>query len=237
MNLQENYRRLFKGRIGSNDSKLIKENANPEVAKAYSAVYSLTDKHGDEPLEVMNQYVDQEGLTNALAKYLDDKKLSTKESKELIAVLNDVAGQFSVTTKTATPKEFDQAIDTKPLKNIKFKGYSPGAVKAMRRKDDPIVIDFNNEPRDEDRLAKIRDIVDKLTNKEKSVAAMDGGVHDNWRLKSEDPKTDPAKITVYFDDVNYAGLTHLLSALDDEYGKSGMNVGWLNPSRVPKKYT
>ena len=66
---------------------------------------------------------------------------------------------------------------------------------------------------------------------------MDGGVHDNWRLKSEDPKTDPAKITVYFDDVNYAGLTHLLSALDDEYGKSGMNVGWLNPSRVPKKYT
>ena len=62
MNLQENYKRLFKGKARSNDSKLLKENANPEVAKAYSAVYSLTDEHGDEPLEVMNQYVDQEGL-------------------------------------------------------------------------------------------------------------------------------------------------------------------------------
>lgn len=94
MNLQENYKRLFKGRIGSNDAKLIKENANPEVAKAYSAVYSLTDEYGDEPLEVMDQYVDQEGLTDALAKYLDDEKLSAKESKELTAVLNDVAGEF-----------------------------------------------------------------------------------------------------------------------------------------------
>ena len=209
------------------------ENANPEVAKAYSAVYSLTDEHGDEPLEVMNQYVDQEGLTNALAKYLDDKKLSAKESKELTAVLNDVAGQFGVNTKTATPKGFDQAIDTKPLKNIKFSGWSPGAVKAMRRKNEAFNIYFNDMSDDE--LAKISDIVRKQRTKEKSVAAMDAFVIDRRRrLKIDDDQTKYIQIQI--DDVNYAGLTHLLSALDDIYGKFGKSVGWLNPGRVPKKY-
>ena len=230
MNLQENYKRLFKGRSSSNDSKLIKENANPEVAKAYSVVYSLTDEHGDEPLEVMNQYVDQEGLTNALAKYLDDKKLSAKESKELTAVLNDVAGQFGVNTKTATPKEFDRAIDTKPLKNIKFKGYSPGAVKAMNRKDEAFMIYFDNQvsrERNSSVYNEILDIVRKLRTKEKSVDVMDDIVIDHWRY---------GKVIYQLDDVNYAGLTHVLSALDDVYGKYGLSVGWLNPGRVPKKY-
>ena len=220
MNLQEQYKRLFKGRIRSNDASILNENINPEVANAYSAVYSLTDEHGDEPLEVMDQYVDQEGLTNALAKYLDDKKLSPKESKELIAVLNDVAGQFGVNPKTVTPKGFDQAINTKPLKNIKFI-QSPAAVKAMRKKNEAFIINFNNKAG----LDKIRDVVNKLESREKSVAAMDNAVFDIW---------DKGIIKIQIDDVNYAGLTHLFSALDKEYGKFGEYVGWLNPSRLPK---
>jgi len=94
MNLQEQYKRLFKGRTSSNDKKLIKEDVNPKVQAAYDAVYQLTDEHGDEALEVMDQFVDQAGLTDALDKLLDDKKLNSTEAKKLIDVLNDVVGEF-----------------------------------------------------------------------------------------------------------------------------------------------
>ena len=186
---------------------------NPEVAKAYSAVYSLTDEHGDEPLEVMNQYLDQEGLTNALNKHLDDKKLSPKESKELIAVLNDVAGEFGVKPKTATTKGFDQAFNIKQLKSIKFILPSWDQVDAMFKKGDEFEITFNNKVG----LDKIRDELQKIQRKEKSVDAMDVSLFDLW---------DKGEIQVDVRDGNYAGLTYLFAALDKHYGKFGASMGW-----------
>jgi hypothetical protein len=95
MNLGKKYKQLFEGRIGSNDVKLLKEHVNPEVAKAYGAVYDLTDEHGDSALELMNDFVDDAGLTDVLDKFLDDVKLSQKESTALIDVLIDVADELS----------------------------------------------------------------------------------------------------------------------------------------------
>ena len=95
MNLSKKYKQLFEGRIGSNDVKLLKEHVNPEVAKAYGAVYDLTDEHGDSALELMNDFVDDAGLTDVLDKFLDDVKLSQKESTALIDVLIDVADELS----------------------------------------------------------------------------------------------------------------------------------------------
>ena len=221
MNLQENYKRLFKGRIGSNDSKLLKENVNPEVAKAYGVVYSLTDKHGDEPLEVMDQYVDQEGLTDALDKYLDDKKLSPKESKELTAVLNDVAGEFGVNPKNATPtssgkpvyqRGFNSAFNIKSLKGIKFILPSWDSVDKMFRDGDEFTITFNAEAD----FAKINNDINKLMRKEKSVDVMDIDKFDN----------DQGETIVSVKAGNYAGLTYLFAALDKHYDRYGSSIGW-----------
>ena len=95
MNLGKKYKQLFEGKTRSNDSKLIKEDVNLEVAKAYGAVYDLTDEHGDEALEVMDEFVEDAGLTDVLEKFLDDVKLTPKESAALIDVLIDVAGELS----------------------------------------------------------------------------------------------------------------------------------------------
>jgi hypothetical protein len=124
MDLGKKYRQLFEGKIRSNDSKLLKENVNPEsdedfiarlkakaaarekknkqkenvnpeVDKAYGAVYDLTDDHGDEALEVMDEFVEDAGLTDVLEKHLDDKKLTPQESAALVDVLEDVAGELS----------------------------------------------------------------------------------------------------------------------------------------------
>ena len=221
--LQEQYKRLFKGRFSSNDAVLLRENANSEVAKVYDVIYSLTDEHGDEPLEVMNQYVDQEGLTAALDKYLDNKKLSSKESKELTAVLNDVAAEFGVDPKTATPvssnkpshqKGFDQAFDIKQLKSIKYILPSRDRVDAMFKKGDEFEIKFNNNAD----LAKIVADFQKIQRKEKSVDAMDVSIFD--------PDHGEGEIEVRVEDGNYAGLTYLFAAFDDYYGKFGTSMGW-----------
>ena len=95
MNLGKKYKQLFEGKTRSNDSKLLKEDVNLEVAKAYGAVYDLTDEHGDEALEVMDEFVEDAGLTDVLEKFLDDVKLTPKESAALIDVLIDVAGELS----------------------------------------------------------------------------------------------------------------------------------------------
>ena len=95
MNLGKKYKQLFEGKTRSNDSKLLKEDVNLEVAKAYGAVYDLTDEHGDEALEVMDEFVEDAGLTDVLEKFLDDIKLTPKESTDLIDVLIDVAGELS----------------------------------------------------------------------------------------------------------------------------------------------
>ena len=124
MNLGKKYKQLFEGKTRSNDSKLLKENVNPEsdedfiarlkaksdasekknkqnenvnpeVQKAYGAVYDLTDVHGDEALEVMDEFVEDAGLTDVLEKFLDDIKLTPKESTDLIDVLIDVAGELA----------------------------------------------------------------------------------------------------------------------------------------------
>ena len=95
MNLGKKYKQLFEGKIRSNDSKLLKENVNPEVGKAYGAVYDKTDDHGDEALEVMDEFVEDAGLTDVLEKFLDDIKLTPKESADLIDVLIDVAGELA----------------------------------------------------------------------------------------------------------------------------------------------
>ena len=94
-NLGKKYKQLFEGKTRSNDSKLLKEDVNLEVAKAYGAVYDLTDEHGDEALEVMDEFVEDAGLTDVLEKFLDDVKLTPKESAALIDVLIDVAGELS----------------------------------------------------------------------------------------------------------------------------------------------
>ena len=95
MKLGKKYKQLFEGKTRSNDSKLLKEDVNLEVAKAYGAVYDLTDEHGDEALEVMDEFVEDAGLTDVLEKFLDDIKLTPKESADLIDVLIDVAGELS----------------------------------------------------------------------------------------------------------------------------------------------
>ena len=95
MNLGKKYKQLFEGKIRSNDSKLLKENVNPEVGKAYGAVYDKTDDHGDEALEVMDEFVEDAGLTDVLEKFLDEKKLTPQESADLIDVLEDVVGELS----------------------------------------------------------------------------------------------------------------------------------------------
>ena len=95
MDLGKKYKQLFEGKTRSNDSKLLKEDVNLEVAKAYGAVYDLTDVHGDEALEVMDEFVEDAGLTDVLEKFLDDIKLTPKESAALIDVLIDVAGELS----------------------------------------------------------------------------------------------------------------------------------------------
>jgi hypothetical protein len=96
MNLGKKYKQLFEGKARSNDSSLIKEHVNPEVDKAYGAVYDLTDVHGDSALELMNDFVDSAGLTDVLDKFLDDIKLTPKESTALIDVLIDVADELSI---------------------------------------------------------------------------------------------------------------------------------------------
>ena len=124
MNLGKKYKQLFEGKTRSNDSKLLKENVNPEsdeefiarlkakaaarekknkqkvrvnpeVDKAYGAVYDKTDDHGDEALEVMDEFVEDAGLTDVLEKHLDDKKLTPQESAALVDVLEDVLGELS----------------------------------------------------------------------------------------------------------------------------------------------
>lgn len=102
MNLQENYKRLFKGRIGSNDSKLIKEEDYEglpshvkELQAAYGRVYQLTDEYNDEPLEVLDQYVEQSNLNSLFDRYYDDDRdFSPAEAKKMIDVMNDVVGEF-----------------------------------------------------------------------------------------------------------------------------------------------
>ena len=102
MNLQENYKRLFKGKVSSNDSKLIKEEdyegLSPhveEIEAAYGRVYQLTDEYNDEPLEVLDQYVDQSNLESLFARfYDDDRDFSPSEAKKMIDVMNDVVGEF-----------------------------------------------------------------------------------------------------------------------------------------------
>ena len=95
MNLGKKYKQLFEGKTRSNDSKLLKEDVNLEVAKAYGAVYDLTDVHGDEALEVMDEFVEDAGLTDVLEKFLDDKKLTPQESKALVDILMEVVDELS----------------------------------------------------------------------------------------------------------------------------------------------
>ena len=95
MNLGKKYKQLFEGKTRSNDSKLLKEDVNLEVAKAYGAVYDLTDEHGDSALELMDEFVEDAGLTDVLEKFLDDKKLTPQESKALVDILMEVVDELS----------------------------------------------------------------------------------------------------------------------------------------------
>jgi hypothetical protein len=93
MNLQENYKRLFKGRIRSNDSKLINEDVNQKVQDAYDQVYDLTGRHGDEPLEVMDEFLEDAGIYDLHTKFLEEEPLSSMEAKKLIDVYNEVVAE------------------------------------------------------------------------------------------------------------------------------------------------
>jgi hypothetical protein len=103
MNLQENYKRLFKGRIRSNDLKLIKEEDYEglpthveEIEAAYDRVYGLTDEYNDEPLEVLDDYVGQSNLNSLFDRfYDDDRDFSPTDAKKMIDVMNDVVGEFN----------------------------------------------------------------------------------------------------------------------------------------------
>lgn len=94
MNLQENYKRLFKGRIRSNDSKLINEDTNQKVQDAYDQVYELTGRHGDEPLNVMDEFLQHADIYDLHTKFLDEVPLSSMEAKKLIDVYNEVPAEF-----------------------------------------------------------------------------------------------------------------------------------------------
>jgi len=101
MNLQENYKRLFKGRVSSNDKSLLKssrkplsEGINKKSSKAYGKVYDLTEDEGDEVLEQLNQYIEQAGLEAVYEKFLDEETLTSKEDADLADVMMDVYDEF-----------------------------------------------------------------------------------------------------------------------------------------------
>ena len=91
MNLAKKYKQLFEGKVRSNDSTLIQENANPKVQAVYDSIYDYSD---DDSLETLDQYIEDAGLEKEYDKFLDGTKLSSTEEKALITTMQDALGEF-----------------------------------------------------------------------------------------------------------------------------------------------
>ena len=91
MNLRKKYKQLFEGKTRSNDSSLLKENANPKVQAVYNSIYEYSE---EDSLEILDQYIEDAGLEKEYDKYLDGTKLSSTEEKALITTMNDALGEF-----------------------------------------------------------------------------------------------------------------------------------------------
>ena len=99
MNLKAQYKRLFEGRVSSNDksllsNKILSEDINKKSSKAYGKVYDLTEDEGDEILEELNQYIEQAGLEAAYEKFLDETPLTSKEDADLADVMMDLYNEY-----------------------------------------------------------------------------------------------------------------------------------------------
>ena len=93
MNLGKKYKQLFEGKTRSNDSSLLKENANPKVQAVYDKVYQFTDTMDDQALEIMDTVMEKEGTEELLSQWLafnndgEGTALTPIEEKKLIAAL------------------------------------------------------------------------------------------------------------------------------------------------------
>ena len=111
-------------------------------------------------------------------------------------------------------ENFDQAYNTKMLKNIKFILPSQDQTDDMFNKGDKFEIGFKPETD----MQKINTDINKLKRKEKSVKAMN--------ITSKKDEYGDNYIVVA--NGNYTGLTYLFSVLDKYYGPFGYSAGWMN---------
>lgn len=110
--------------------------------------------------------------------------------------------------------DFDQAFNIKQLKNIKFILPSWESVDDEFNKGKYFKIEFKDMKTDPVELDRV---LDDASEKHPSVAAMTVD-------RTSDKDFDHT--IVHISKGNYAGLTYILEALDDLYGKAGAAMGW-----------
>lgn len=111
-------------------------------------------------------------------------------------------------------RDFDQAFNIKQLKNIKFILPSWQSVDDEFDKGKYFKIEFKDMKTDP---AELDRVLDDASKKHPSVAAMTVD-------RTSDKDFDHT--IVHISKGNYAGLTYILEALDDLYGKAGHAMGW-----------
>ena len=72
----------------------LRENRNAKVQTAYDIVYDLTGRHGDEPLNVLHDFLEKAGIEKLHMKFLEQRPLSTIESRKLIDVYSQIPAEF-----------------------------------------------------------------------------------------------------------------------------------------------
>ena len=104
MNLQEQYKRLFKGRVATTDKKILSE-SEADLQTQYDKVYKFTDSMGDEALEIIWKVVDQEGAGAELDKWsTENLPLSSTEESKLIEALREAWFELkSIEMRSAKP--------------------------------------------------------------------------------------------------------------------------------------
>ena len=112
MNLQEQYKRLFKGRVATTDKKILSE-SEADIQAAYDKAYKFTDTMDeDEALEIIWKVVDREGAGAELDKWsTENLPLSPTEERKLIKALKEAwkelkkiqtgSAKLSTSSKTA----------------------------------------------------------------------------------------------------------------------------------------
>jgi hypothetical protein len=113
--------------------------------------------------------------------------------------------------------DFDQAFNIKQLKNIKFILPPWESVDKDFDQGKYFKIEFDDKKLNPNGSIKLDHVLHYAAEKHPSVAAMTVD-------RTSDKDFDHT--IVHISKGNYAGLTYILEALDDLYGKAGKAMGW-----------